>query len=212
MGTDTSEDYYALLGIDADANAAELRRAWRRLALRWHPDRAGPAATAIFQMISTAYTALSDPAARAAYDRRHGVTRSGAHSGRAAPAPPAGTRQRAPSVMLSRLTGSLNALLACGVARRAEGGTIELLLNAQEAAQGGMVSISMRVQVRCPECDASETASCVRCGGRGTIEELFSAWLAVRPGVADGALLAPSALLRGMVQPVSFRVRVRAAP
>jgi DnaJ-class molecular chaperone len=38
----------ALLGIDAEADRAELRRAWRRLALRWHPDRAGPGATATF--------------------------------------------------------------------------------------------------------------------------------------------------------------------
>jgi DnaJ-class molecular chaperone len=212
MGTRPSDDYYALLGIDADADAAELRRAWRRLALRWHPDRAGPGGTATFQTISVAYAVLSDPVARAAYDRRRGSTarRSGAHSGDSVRATPAGTRRRAPGVMLSRLTGSLDALLACGVARRAKGGTIELFLNAQEAAQGGMVTISMRVQVRCPECDAAKAASCDRCRARRTIEELFSAWLAVPPGVADGTLLAPSALLPGMVRPMSFRVRVRA--
>jgi hypothetical protein len=111
--------------------------------------------------------------------------------------------------MLSRLTGSLDALLACGSARRAEGGTIEIFLNGQEAEQGGMISISMQVPVRCPECDADDAASCDRCGARRTVDELFSAWLAVPPGVADGALLAPSALLRGMVRPVSFRVRLR---
>jgi molecular chaperone DnaJ len=212
MSTDLPDDCYTLLGIDADADAAKVRRAWRRLALQWHPDRAGPSATATFQTLSAAYTLLSDPVARAAYDRRRGVTarRSGARSGGAA-SPPSGTR-RAPGVMLSRLTGSLDALLACGAARRAEGGTIDLFLNSQEAAQGGMVAISMRVPVRCPACDAGEAAPCVRCGARRTIDELFSAWLAVRPGVADGALLAPSALLRGMVRPVSFRVRIREAP
>ncbi len=73
-----------------------------------------------------------------------------------------------------------------------------------------MVTISMRVRVRCPECDAGEAESCVRCGARRTIDELFSAWLAVPPGVADRALLALSALLRGVVHPVSFRVRLRA--
>jgi hypothetical protein len=70
----------------------------------------------------------------------------------------------------------------------------------------------MRVLVRCQACDAGGLESCVCCGARRTIDELFSAWLAVRPGIADGALLAPSALLRGMVRPVSFRVRVRDAP
>ena len=49
MDTGSADDYYALLGIDAEADAAELRRAWRRLALRWHPDRAGPGATASFR-------------------------------------------------------------------------------------------------------------------------------------------------------------------
>jgi hypothetical protein len=113
--------------------------------------------------------------------------------------------------MLSRLTGSLDALLACGLARRAEADIIELFLSAQEAAQGGMLKISMRVPVRCPACEAGEAgeaAACARCGARRTIDELFSAWLAVPPGVADGAVLAPSALLRGMVRPVSFRVRL----
>jgi len=188
-----------------------VRRVWRRLALQCHPDRAGPDATATFQKISAAYAVLSDPVARAAYDRRRGApaNRSAARNDDAKSAPPVTRRRRAPAVMLSRLSGSLRALLTCGVARRAEGDVIELFLNAQEAAQGGMVTISMRVPVRCPEC-AGDAASCPRCGGHGTIEELFSAWLAVPPEVTDGAILAPSELLRGMIRPVRFRMRVRA--
>lgn len=49
------------------------------------------------------------------------------------------------------------------------------------------------------------------CGSKRTIDELFSAWLAVPPGVADGAVLKPSALLPGMIRPVSFRVRYQGA-
>jgi len=211
MGTDDSDDYYALLGVDADADDAMLRRAWRRLALRWHPDRAGPGVTATFQKFSEAYAVLSDPIARAAYDRRRGTVArgSGVRSGAATSAPPATARRRAPSVMLSRLSGPLNGLLACGIARRAEGGVIELFLNEQEVAEGGMVSISMRVPVRCSACAPDATAPCTRCGGARSVEELFSAWLAVPPEVADGTLLAPSVPLRGMLRPVSFRVRHR---
>src|SRR5262245_19534635 len=100
MGTDAPDDYYVLLGIAVDADDAELQRAWRQLALRWHPDRAGAAATAIFQMLSEAYTVLSDPIARAAYDRRRGrVPRRPAVRPAAAPSrPPAPPRRRAPSV------------------------------------------------------------------------------------------------------------------
>ena len=119
------------------------------------------------------------------------------------------TRQGTPGVMLSRLSGPLNALLAQGAAEQAEDDVIELFLNAQEASQGGMVVISMHVWVRCPACTAG---ACARCGTSRTVEELFSAWLAVRPGVSDGAVLTPSALLPGMISAVSFRVRLAEAP
>jgi DnaJ-class molecular chaperone len=223
MGTGPADDYYALLGVDADANRAALRRAWRRLAQRWHPDRAGPEATVMFQRISAAYAVLSDPIARAAYDRRHGPRARGSRppSGTATTAPGAATtapgaattapgapiRRRAPGVMLTRLSRPLNVLLARGVARRAEGDVIELFLDTEEATQGGMVTISMRVPVRCP-CVTDGTAACARCDSLRTVEDLFSAWLAVPPEVADGVLLTPSALLPGMIRPVSFRVRV----
>ena len=200
MGTGPSDDYYAWLGIDAAADDAELRRAWRRLVLQWHPDRAGPGATATFQKISAAYTVLSDPVARAAYDRRRAASA-------ATSKPPSAPLRPAPAVLLQRLSGPLNGLLACGVARQAEDDVIELYLNAEEIAEGGMVTISMAVPVRCTACAAGATGSCPRCGTKRTVHELFSAWLAVRPGVADGAVLTPSSLLPGMVRPVSFRVR-----
>src|SRR5689334_10291599 len=121
MATDASEDYYALLGVNADADDGTLRRAFRRLALRWHPDRAGPGATAMFQKLSAAYNVLADPLARAAYDRRRRTTArsSGGSPSPATSAPPATERRRAPGVMLTRLSGPLNSLLACGVAELA---------------------------------------------------------------------------------------------
>src|SRR5690242_12586907 len=137
MGRESPDDYYSLLGIEEDAGAAQLRRVWRRLALRWHPDRAGPEATVTFQKIAAAYAVLSDPVARAAYDRRRGTTGNRPAAARAQPAAP---RRRAPGVMLFRVSGPLNALLTCGIARRAGGDVIELILNAEEAGQGGMVA------------------------------------------------------------------------
>src|SRR4051812_8881558 len=133
MPGEPSNDLYALLGIDARIDAGQLRQVWRKLAHQWHPDHAGPEATAMFQRLSAAYEVLSDPVTRAAYDRGRNV---------AIPAPPGvNSRRSAPRQMLSRVCGPLGSLLACGVARRGDGGVIDLFLNAEEAAQGGFVMI-----------------------------------------------------------------------
>jgi curved DNA-binding protein CbpA len=61
-------DFYAVLGIPADATRAEIVRAFRRRALTHHPDRGGD--TEAFQDAHRAYETLSDPVRRKAYDRR----------------------------------------------------------------------------------------------------------------------------------------------
>jgi len=71
--SDRDSDPYQELGIDRDATAADIARAWRRLARAVHPDsRPGdPAAAAQFRILSDAYGLLSDPARRAAWDHQH---------------------------------------------------------------------------------------------------------------------------------------------
>jgi molecular chaperone DnaJ len=196
-------DYYALLGVQPGVGLLELRRVWRRLAKRWHPDYAGHAATATFQHLSAAYEVLSDPAARAAYDLRHGIT------GNPLPNPGAAPRRKTPGVSLRRLSGPLNSLIACGVVSQVDEDTIEIFPNAEEAAAGGMITISLRVQVRCPACAGNPRLPCNSCSNTRAVDELFSAWLALPPGVTAGTVLIPSAMLPGMLRPISFRVRLR---
>ena len=59
-------DLYAVLGVTRDATADEIRKAYRKLALKHHPDRGGSADE--FQRVHDAYTILSDPERRARYD------------------------------------------------------------------------------------------------------------------------------------------------
>jgi curved DNA-binding protein CbpA len=195
MSKESPDDFYTLLEVDPSIDGKRLRQVWRKLARRWHPDHAGAEATAVFQKLSVAYEVLSDPAARKAYDRRLKAMK-----------PPASrdatsetithvddTPRPAPSLMIRRVCGHLTSLRACGIAKPAKDGVIDLFLSKQEAEQGGMISISMWVPVRQEE---------------SIIDELFSAWLAVSPDITDGEIILPSVALPNMIHPVRFRIRI----
>lgn len=206
-----TEDYYALLGVDVHADDDDVRRAWRKLALEHHPDRAGDDATQRFQLLSVAYTVISDPVARRAYDKRRGIPKKPP----APPSPPPSAPveesppavRKAPGVLLTRLSRNLDILRAMGRANIAADGIIDLFLEEVEWTEGGMVTVAMRTDVYCPACRGSTNIPCRECKDARVIEEQYSAWLAIRPGVADGTILTPSAQLPDVVTPVQFRAR-----
>src|ERR1700761_9155788 len=72
MATATMKmDYYEVLSVSRTANDGEIKTAYRKLAMQYHPDRNpnNPEAEAKFKECSEAYGVLSDPDKRAAYDR-----------------------------------------------------------------------------------------------------------------------------------------------
>src|SRR5216683_8075391 len=81
---DAPDNYYAILGIPIDADDDTLKRAYRQLARRYHPDLAGPEGAVQMKRINRAYDVLSDPEKRLNYDtiiggvidfRKGGLTR-----------------------------------------------------------------------------------------------------------------------------------------
>jgi molecular chaperone DnaJ len=195
------DDHYAALGVEPASSAAEIRRAYRRLALRVHPDRAGPQATERFQRIALAYRVLSDPAGRALYDQRH-RPRVGA-----AAAPGAGGDRHH---VIARLSAPLHDLLNRGVARHRDHGVIELALTAAEVRQGGTAGIGIPLRVPCPTCGGCARPGhlwCTRCEFEGTIVDQVIACVAIPPGVADGTTFTVRASPLDAVPPLRVRVR-----
>jgi hypothetical protein len=65
------KDFYSILGVSPSASESEIKRAFRKLAVRYHPDKnASPEAKPLFHEINEAYDVLSDPEKRALYDAR----------------------------------------------------------------------------------------------------------------------------------------------
>ena len=64
-------DYYEVLGVNRDASEEDIKKSYRRLAMKWHPDRNpdNPKAEENFKEAKEAYEVLSDGQRRAAYDQ-----------------------------------------------------------------------------------------------------------------------------------------------
>jgi molecular chaperone DnaJ len=175
-----ADDPYGVLGVEPSASAAEIRRSFRRLALRLHPDRAGASSTEAFQRVARAYALLANPTARQAHDAAaRPPTR----------AAPARAEARPGATIIARLAAPLRTLVERGAARERPDGVVELLLTREEARAGGHAALGMPLRVPCPTCGgcaARDRVWCVRCEFEGAVVDLVTALIAIPAGVRDG--------------------------
>jgi molecular chaperone DnaJ len=178
--------YYDLLGVPRDASEADIKKAYRRLAMEYHPDRNNgeKAAEEKFKLITEAYEVLRDPEKRAAYDR---YGEAGVRGGGAGPAG-AGfgfshfDLSEALNIFMRDFggLGGFDALFGGGQRsrrerRRGQDLKVTLRLTLDEVATGTTKSVRLRTLETCATCGGTGakagtgSTTCKTCGGSGEV-------------------------------------------
>jgi len=169
-------DYYELLEVDRGADDAAIKSSYRKLAMRWHPDKnPGDAeAEARFKAISEAYDCLKDPQKRAAYDRfGHAAFQNGGMGGGGAGGPGGGFSDLGD--IFETIFGSAFGGGGRQQARRGADLRYDLEVSLEDAFHGKQAQIEIEVAAACEPCDGSGaepgtgTRRCNLCGGHGQV-------------------------------------------
>ncbi len=171
-------DYYVLLGVARSASEGEIKKAYRKLAMEYHPDRnSAPEAEARFKEITEAYEVLRDPEKRAAYDR-YGKAGVGAGGG-------FGFHHVDLSEALNIFMrdfgamGGFESIFGGGRSRsderRGQDIKVTVRLTLAEVALGAKKAIKIKSLERCTACNGNgakagtRPTTCSSCGGSGEV-------------------------------------------
>ena len=173
-------DYYELLGVERSADTAEIKKAYRKLAIKYHPDRNpdNPEAAEKFKEISKAYEVLSDEQKRPLYDQYgEDAFKAGGMGG-------GGAGAGDPFDIFNSFFGGGNpfeSFFSGGGQRRqspnapvdGEDLRYRLKINFEDAVNGMEKPFEFNRMAACPKCngsgcaEGSKNVTCRRCGGRG---------------------------------------------
>jgi molecular chaperone DnaJ len=169
------EDYYKLLGVERNASDAEIKKSYRSMAMKFHPDRNkdNPEKAEVkFKQIKEAYEVLSDPQKRSAYDQFGHAGVDGSMGGRGG-----GFTAESFSDVFGDVFGDI-----FGGGGRQRGGPqrgsdirYNLELTLEEAVAGTEAKLRVPVLVACKECDSSGAKKgsspiiCSTCHGHGQV-------------------------------------------
>jgi molecular chaperone DnaJ len=177
-----ANDYYAVLGVRRDADADEIKKAYRRLARELHPDvNPDPQTQERFKEITQAYEVLSDTEKRYRYDRGADPFAPGAGAG----AGGFGAGMQFSDIM-DAFFGAAGGGAARGPrsrARRGRNATIRVEMDLAECAFGTTRELTVDTAVVCPTCSGEGTApgthpqTCDVCGGRGEVSQVTRSFL-----------------------------------
>ncbi len=194
-------DYYEVLGVAPDAGAAEIKRAYRQLARRYHPDISGEDRTTVFLEVARAYEVLGDPQRRRSYDmalKESTLGRSDWLTDEIAIDFPS------VSSVLDRMRSSFfGAAVAAGL-------SAEIELTPEEAFWGVSVPLDIPLRQTCGGCGGRGEVWeqwCMTCGGDGDVSAAHALRLRVPAGVREGTRFRFSVTPPGAL-PTTVEVRI----
>jgi molecular chaperone DnaJ len=169
MMADTKRDYYEVLGVRREADGEEIKKAYRKLALQYHPDRnAGDAEAEIrFKECAEAYEVLSSSEKRPLYDRYGHAGLAGKSQG----------FRDSQSVfdLFGDMFGDLFGQGRRQGPQRGRDGKVEVTIDLVAAARGVTKTVTVHREELCVECSGSGSrrgtrpAQCKRCNGNGVL-------------------------------------------
>jgi molecular chaperone DnaJ len=184
----TKRDYYEVLGVDKGASEAEIKKAYRKLAVKYHPDRnkEDPDAAEKFREATEAYEVLKDPEQRRQYDRFGHQPEGGGFGGFGAGGFQGGVEMDLNEALRRFMNDfGMGDIFGGGAGGMDESGRrqgrnlqVTLKLSLAEAAAGASKKIKVQKQVGCPACDGSGAAAgsrpqtCGTCRGIGRVRQV----------------------------------------